>query len=322
MNVVLHTHDLPVAERFGFWREVSRRVVAPMDLRRRETGDFQASARLVDLGTVLVSRATCPAYEAVRTPQLIRQCDPELYQLSLNLRGRSGVSQGRQDTCLGRLDMMLFDTSRPFHGRVVPEETFAEGVLVAFPRALLPVPECQVRQLIATPLPGDEGIGALLAGLLTDLTRRTDDYTAADATRLSAVLLDLIAAMLHQRLGTPTPPRIGRDALLVQIHRHIDRNLGDPTLSPATIADAFHISTRYLQKLFQSQGLTVAGWIRQRRLHGARRELVDPLRSHLPIHAIAARWGFPSPSQFSRAFRAAHDLSPAAYRRQAESWQK
>ncbi|MEU8246091.1 helix-turn-helix transcriptional regulator [Nonomuraea sp. NPDC048916] len=93
-------------------------------------------------------------------------------------------------------------------------------------------------------------------------------------------------------------------------------------MSPASLSGAFHISTRYLQKLFQSQGLTVAGWIRRRRLHGARRDLTDPLLGDLPIHAIATRWGFPSPAQFSRAFRAAHDLSPAAYRRHAEEWQK
>ncbi|MEV0592383.1 hypothetical protein [Nonomuraea cavernae] len=155
--MVLRTHDLPVGERFAFWREVSGRMVAPMDLRRRETGDFWAAARLIDLGTVLVSRTTCPAYEAVRTPRLIRQSDLESYQLALNLRGRSSVSQGRQDACLGRMDMMLFDTSRPFHGQVVPEGTFAEGVLMAFPRALLPVPECQVRRLIATPCRATRG---------------------------------------------------------------------------------------------------------------------------------------------------------------------
>ncbi|MEV0592382.1 helix-turn-helix domain-containing protein [Nonomuraea cavernae] len=171
------------------------------------------------------------------------------------------------------------------------------------------------------PLPGNEGIGALLAGFLTNLTRRPDEYGAADTARLSTVLLDLTAAMLHQRLGTSPPPGVGRHALLVRIHEHIDRHLGDPALSPATIAGAFHISTRYLHKLFQSQELTVAGWIRRRRLHGARRDLADPSQNDLPIHAIAARWGFPSPAQFSRAFRAAHDLSPAAYRRQAESWQ-
>ncbi|MEU8246092.1 hypothetical protein [Nonomuraea sp. NPDC048916] len=57
---------------------------------------------------------------------MIRQSDPELYQLSLNLRGRSGVSQGRQDVCLSRMEMVLYDSSRPFDGRAVPEGSFAE----------------------------------------------------------------------------------------------------------------------------------------------------------------------------------------------------
>jgi transcriptional regulator GlxA family with amidase domain len=36
-----------------------------------------------------------------------------------------------------------------------------------------------------------------------------------------------------------------------------------------------------------------------------------------PVAAIAARWGFSSAADFSRAFRAAHGMPPAEYRRSA-----
>ncbi len=39
-----------------------------------------------------------------------------------------------------------------------------------------------------------------------------------------------------------------------------------PQLSPAAVAAAHHISLRSLHQLFHDEGLTVAGWIRQRRL--------------------------------------------------------
>jgi AraC-like DNA-binding protein len=82
------------------------------------------------------------------------------------------------------------------------------------------------------------------------------------------------------------------------------------------IAAAHHISLSYLHRIFQqrSQGETVAAWIRNRRLEGARRDLADPSLHGTPIHAIAARWGFPRASDFTRAFRAIHGQSPREFR--------
>jgi len=61
----------------------------------------------------------------------------------------------------------------------------------------------------------------------------------------------------------------------------------------------------------------VAGWTRQRRMDRCRRDLADPGLAARPIAAIAARWGFSSAADFSRAFRAAHGMPPSEYRRSA-----
>ena len=98
---------------------------------------------------------------------------------------------------------------------------------------------------------------------------------------------------------------------------HRREHLGDPRLSPGSIAAAHYISVRYLPKLFESEQTTVAGWIRQRRLEACRRDLRDPALSDQPVSLIAARRGLPSAAHFSRAFRRAYDISPAEYRRLA-----
>lgn len=59
----------------------------------------------------------------------------------------------------------------------------------------------------------------------------------------------------------------------------------------------------------------MAGWIRERRLERCRRDLLDPALAARPVGAVAARWGLVEPASFSRAFRAAYGLPPAAYRR-------
>ena len=63
------------------------------------------------------------------------------------------------------------------------------------------------------------------------------------------------------------------------------------------IAAAHHISLRSLHQLFHDEGLTVAGWIRQRRLECCRRDLSDPALAARPVAAIAARWGFLEPGR-------------------------
>ena len=63
----------------------------------------------------------------------------------------------------------------------------------------------------------------------------------------------------------------------------------------------------------------MAGWTRQRRLERCRRDLADPALAARPVAAIAARWGFPSAAEFSRAFRAAHGMPPGEYRMSARS---
>ncbi|MFX5558838.1 helix-turn-helix transcriptional regulator, partial [Acinetobacter baumannii] len=79
------------------------------------------------------------------------------------------------------------------------------------------------------------------------------------------------------------------------------------------IAAAHHISVRYLQRLFETEGTTVTTWIRQRRLERIRRDLADP-RIDRSTSAVAARWGLADASHFSKLFKAAYGMTPRQYR--------
>jgi AraC-like DNA-binding protein len=129
-------------------------------------------------------------------------------------------------------------------------------------------------------------------------------------------MVDLVSAALAARLQRQDelPSAIWRQALLRQVTAYIERRLGDPGLSPATIAAAHHISLRYLYKLFEAQRIGVTGWIRQRRLERCRRDLLDPAMRLEPVSTVAARWGLTDPAHFSRAFRTPSGMPPAEYR--------
>jgi AraC-like DNA-binding protein len=98
----------------------------------------------------------------------------------------------------------------------------------------------------------------------------------------------------------------------------IQRRLADPELTPATIAEAHHISVRTLHRLFGSHGHTVTEWIRTRRLDRCRRDLTDPLLADQPVSAIAARWEYRNPAHFTRLFRSHYEVTPSDYRRTSQ----
>ncbi|MEU5520635.1 helix-turn-helix domain-containing protein [Streptomyces sp. NPDC047860] len=313
------TKDLPVTERFGSWHDMTARALIPNTIRSDHEADFRASAHMLNLGGVQVSTLVYPSLETRRSVRMIRRSDPGSYQLMLTLRGGHRLLQAGLDTTGGPGDVMLYDTSRPWHGWAGAGQGTVEGVLVQFPRALLPLPADKLDRLTAVRLPGREGVGAVLSGYLTQLTASATAYTAGDGAHLATCTLDLLTAFLahHLDAGASVPPQAHRRALLLEIRGFIERHLGDPGLSPASVAAAHSISLRSLHRLFQDQELTVAGWIRARRLEHCRRDLTDPLLSSRPVHAVAAAWGFTDPSHFSRAFRAAYGVPPGDYRHQA-----
>jgi AraC-like DNA-binding protein len=179
------------------------------------------------------------------------------------------------------------------------------------------VPAQDLTRLTAVRIGGQHGLGALVSSLVVHMHEHLDDYGPADRMRLSTALADLLTVGLAGRLDLRAlvPRDSHRRVLLLRIRALIDQRLGDPDLTPGLIADAHHISVRYLHKLFETEGTTVAGWIRARRLERCRRDLLDPALQARPVHAIAGCWGLVDAQHFSRAFRAAYGMPPAEYRR-------
>lgn len=190
---------------------------------------------------------------------------------------------------------------------------------VRLPEALLPLPRGRVDALLGRRFPSRDGVGAVLARFLTQLTRTSDALQPSDGPRLGTVLCDLIAALftLAPDAGPSLPPDHQRRALVARIASFVQRHLADPGLTPTALAAAHGISLSYLHRLFRDGNETVAAHIRRQRLERARFDLADPAQYGTPVHTIAARWGFARATDFARAFRAAYGIPPTDYRRHA-----
>ncbi len=316
VSLLFEAHDEPITARPDYWQTVVGEMLCPLELRIRNARDVPDSLLVDDAGAVRVAELTAGRTgSAARTQAHVRRADPELYKIDVQAQGYGVVEQGDRQACLAPGDFTFVDLSRPARWTNAP----CRMVAVMFPRALLPLPRGDLARLTGAQMRGDTGAGALVSALACQLPQRLGDCDGATRARLGSAVLDLLATALATQLGRPeqVPADSRRRALLLEVRAFIDRHLGDPRLTPGSVAAAHYISVRSLHKLFEAEQTTVADWIRRRRLEACRRDLRDPLLREQPVHAIAARHGLGDPAHFSRAFRRAYDLTPGEYRRLA-----
>lgn len=319
MSVLIRVEDEPPRARLDYLRHVVADTFVPFDLQVDVDDDLKAQLLTGQVGTLDVTQVSAPPLQAVRTPRLIRALDPESFKLEVPVRGHTVFAQGDLEAALTPGDSTLLDLSRPC--RLVDRGDEHGNVAVTFPHSALPLPHDDVARLTAVPISGRDSLGAAISSLARHMARslRSEHPPAGD--RLATALMDLVVVALAERLdrSPALPPVTHRRALLTSVQTFIDQHLAEPGLCPGVVAAAHHISLRYLYNLFASQHTSVAGWIRERRLHRCRQDLADPALAHCSVSAIAARWGFTDPAHFSRAFRAAYDLAPTEYRQAAST---
>jgi AraC-like DNA-binding protein len=321
MQVVFRAEDLPAQDRLSSLNEIFVNSEHPMRVVSAEPDEFLATARMLDLAEVDVVELTCSPSEVVRTPRLIRQHDPELLCVIMALSGDIMVSQAGRETVLTGQEFAMYDSSTPFRLGFGTGAGPVTMVRAHIPREFLGVPVGRIERLLGRSLPGATGVGGLLRQFLTSTTTCSADYRPTDLPRVGTVARDLMTAVVAHHLdaeGT-VPDDSRRRTLLMRIETFIQQQLPDPRLTPGTVAAAHHISLSYLHRLFAARDTTVAAWIRHQRLERARRDLADQALRDVPVHQIAARWGFKDHPTFTRAFRAAYGASPSDYRSVADA---
>jgi AraC-like DNA-binding protein len=319
MSTLIRTDEVPASDRLDFVQAITSTTWVPMECRFDRRADYWAEIRASGLGAMQVVVMDIMPITVRRTPALISQADPDLLKMLLVCgAGSSVVDQGGQQARLSAAEFAFYDTRRPYEvacgvGRDEPTRVLT----FMFSPSLLPLSPTGLRRLAGVRIPAAAGLGDLTSQFLLQLARNVDHYSPAEAARLSTAALEVLATRLAHELDVHDwgTPEARRHALLTTVQAFIHQHLGDPWLSPATVAAAHHVSLRSLHQLFHDESLTVAGWIRRRRLECCRRDLSDPALASRSVAAIAARWGFSSAGDFSRAFRAVNGLPPSEYRR-------
>ncbi|MFF2183744.1 hypothetical protein [Streptomyces sp. NPDC058155] len=149
-------------ERFELFSEITDSSHMHNRLRSNAQDDFRARIRVLDLGELQVSTMHFPHLEITRTAKLVRQSDPEAYQINYFLHQEGVLSTAKGDTSLAAGDLVVMDSSRPYRGDVHPVLGTWSHVTVQFPRVLLPLPDKTVQPLLEVPIDGRHGMGGSL----------------------------------------------------------------------------------------------------------------------------------------------------------------
>jgi AraC-like DNA-binding protein len=147
---------------------------------------------------------------------------------------------------------------------------------------------------------------AHLTDLDGELRERRDGY--ADAARAHLTLLLVRLGRLH----LDDPAELVVEPLVAAVFELVEARYHEP-ISLRDVADSVGLTTGHLTTVIgRRTGRTVQQWITERRMREARRLLAD---TDLAVAEIAPRVGYREAGYFVRRFRAAHGVTPGAWRR-------
>ena len=240
---------------------------------------------------------------------------PPRFFVHLQLDGEGMIRQDGREAPLRSGDFTLCDGARHYEiGCPAGSRMLVLGVPTAKLRRHIACPE----SLAAVAMRAANGVGGLLSGFLRNYWLQCrQSLDAESAEQVAVAVLDLLGAAYARVPRTHAEHSSRGTAHRIRIINHIHAHLYDPGLTPAQIARACRITTRYLHYLFSDGEETVARYILGRRLESASQALLADSQRGRTVTAIAFDHGFNSATHFGRVFRAHFGMTPREYRARA-----
>lgn len=305
------TKKILTEERAEMWRAFISETFVELDCNGMSAGDFFGELRARSVGELGISAITTDAYDVFRTDKSIASSNTDDFLVSVQTKGSSIIRQLGREAVLNPGDFTVYDSAVPYHLHFANR---LSQIVVQIPRERLKeyfsVPEA----LTAVPIKGGSGIAQITTNFAKSAFNQSltlDDMTQDQVAR---TFLELLATSIRESTDAPERQPMNRTTQLIRIKHFISERLKDPSLSPKIIAAAHSITVRYLQMLFEDEGVSPAKYIWDQRLDKARLDLANPRLKHKTVTQICFTWAFSDTAHFSRAFKSKFRLSPRAYR--------
>ena len=286
-----------------------RRALPDVNIESRANEQLCAELRQVMLGPVCLSVIEAGAQVIWQNSHTMTDTESAAYYLLQLDEGRFEVQLGNETVSVRAPECMLLDGCAQY--RIDFARTWQCRVLqlpACWLGRWLPYPDQHTRR----PFAAKAGWGCALAHAVASL-----DPGALDPLPLPGGLIaEQIALLIAHAAGSAPSVRQDRRGHFKRIVADLSRRYHECDLAPAMLAEAHHISTRYLHALFHRSGTTFRNALIRLRLEHAALLLKDARLADVPI-AVVGRWcGFAEATSFGRCFRRRYGTSPSSYRLQ------
>ena len=306
--------DLPERDRLAVWRE----VVGPTFL-RLEVSDvpdhrFHSRGTLLALPGAGIQWADNSGIRMDRTRGLLSDGSDDLI-LPLIVEGRLFASQRTREMVLDERETGVLSSA-----------DVGEVVSTARSRAI--VLRLQSKRLASMGVAHEDVVGQTISRnsaalrLLTGYVQSLRDVSTLSDLSLQNLAVNHVYDLVALAIGASRDGRelaAGRGLRAARLRAakvDIRENLTSHELSAATLAKRLGITPRYMQMLFETEGMTFSQFVLGRRLTLARRLLADPRHDQKRITEIAYEAGFGDLSYFNRVFRRRFGITPSDARRE------
>lgn len=297
---------------FRQWCSFIDELFPPLLINPLEHQPFEGSIYAAGASVLRVTHQEASPHAAERRARKVSLSDDHFLKLTLHLEGTSTLIHRDRESVLRPGDIGVYDTSQPY---VLDNQGRASFIVAMFPLDAIQPYAPDAPGLAGAAIDGGTGLPAVVANYLRSLGSDLGTFAGRGGARMARAGVELIGAMLAEQTdaqGAAEPAAV----LWRQVQDYIEATLSDPDLTPRGIAEANFISLRRLHALFQSEGKTVAGWVRRLRLERCLEDLRDPLQRDRRIADIGARWGLVDAGHLAKIFKETYGVSPSQVREQ------
>ncbi|AQR66386.1 hypothetical protein BXU06_16035 [Aquaspirillum sp. LM1] len=305
------SHDLSADENYTVWCQATD-ALFDIDFHGADHPvRFQADLTSYSMGSILLGRTRSVAQRFSRSTATIARSGIDHIIVQLYMVGGYHGHAGSASIVVQAGDICVLDCAETF----ATQASDFENLTLVIPRAILETKLPRLEALHGLVLKAGSTWNRILSQHLLVLFEQAPSMTLRECERIANGSIALLAACLQGEIEARDEQTASASvtSMVLQIRRHIDAHLSDPALGADQVAARFALSRATLYRLFEPLG-GVADYIRARRLRRAFFALRARELANLRISEIAQRCGFASMATFTRAFKAAYGITPAALR--------
>jgi AraC-like DNA-binding protein len=307
------TDDVPERDRLAVVHEFVARHVAGRQFKLVDTNVRIEIAALDLPGQITVGAASYSPIIGTRRRELLADGRDD-YLLTIHTADHELSVAGGPPIRVPAGDLMLVNEGTWSEFRL--PQTFVKVVSLDRARLARLVPRIDMGAFYHIP---GTAPGAALASGYFDLLHENQPQGEKARQVAANHLHDLVALVLDGFVkgGAGRDGRGIRAARLELVKKDILDRLRDPDMSIDSVARSQGITPRYVQRLFEADGLTFSEFLRDSRLDLAYRLLHETDPRDSTISAIAYDAGFHDLSNFNRVFRRRFGITPSDARAEA-----